>query len=606
MPITLISFVELHTEDSQCTSIFKQQLNTDIEQLNTLIDIYNTLTLIDIEQRKKSLIDILRYKRQLEQSYSGQYIKECKQFVEQIHHRLFTELQQEFMLCGVNNIHGIGEVQPLPVISPGDTLSPLLANMSPQKIDQLAAILLDRDWRSIADKLSTLYLPDEQGGLSFRTFLDNNQITNLSNINNKLFKIQPINGAAPYILKMESREAGPELPEEMLRNGPLKSIILPSGAKRQCVAGEKTYNISTIPFCDGRDLFTFIKTQQFNQPACLRDIFTIYSQMVTVLLTMQENHIVFPDMKNTNWLISTDNQLFISDTKSFLTANPEDNTLLRDLVCQTTNGNFLHSVNFLPPEVKSVFCQDGRPISIDKIHAYILGLNMYQYLVACSDNEVVATRRNMADPVFSSSGLGQGLREMIERLLEIYPETRMSLVDAQTQLKSLLLLSNNKLQECDALISRLETDYQYGVYDTPMKDFLTRMRIRLRPIGGNSINYGELDTIYQELTVELTRQQQTIPIKQIISAFKERAGFFTIGMRKKAHNIENAMAQVPVEKRAEIMKQNCVEGFTVRSALSQHRLFTLFRSKPQGNTELSIEKAAKSYQVVRASMGAGN
>lgn len=607
MPVTLTNPVGPDKNDCIRTSKFKQQLNLDILQLDRLIQSYNELAFTDIDKRKNVLIAILRHKLRLEQSYSGSYIGACGKFVQKIHQRLFTELQREFIACGVNNLHGIGENQPLPVISSGDTFSPLLANMSPQKLVQLAEILLNRDIKAIRFRLQALDDSHDPDAAPFKIFLSNNKITMLSGSNNKLFKIEPNDGAEPYILKMEKREAGPELPEEMLRNGPLKGIILPSGAKRQCVKGEETYNISTISFCKGRDILTLIEDQQSDQPARLRDVLTIYRQMLTVLLIMQDNHIAFSDMKNSNWLISPDNQLLISDTKSFLTANSADNTLLRDTVYQTTKDKFVHSVAFRAPEVKLKFDQAGEAISIDKMHAYMLGLNMYQYLVACDDNGISGSKRNMADPVFRESTLGQFLGEMVQRLLDPNPATRMSLIEAQDGLKEALLLPNQKFQACKALISKLENEYQYGSNDVHMRHFMVRMRDRLlTTVVDDTIDTVALDEIQKELTDALASQQKAVKIKQIISAFKQNAGIFTIGMRKKAYNIEVAMAQVPVEKRADIMHQHCAEGLAVRSALSQHRLFTLFRAKPQGDSELPVEKAAKSYQAARAVMGAGS
>lgn len=459
----------------------------------------------------------------------------------------------------------------------------------------------------IQSELLKLFSESEAGGAEFFRFLAENKITVLSRGNNKLYKVEPHLGGESYVLKLEKRLAGPELPEEILKLGALKDSILPYGAKRQCVipGQSATFNIVTTPFFTGKDLLSRIVDDRSNDLKRLRDAAAIYEQMAGILLSIQAEHFIFPDMKNSNWLISEDNRLHISDTKSFLSADRDHNTVQIDQVFRITNTKFIHTREFLPPEFDQVFVRKQKPISIDKMHAHLLGLNLYQCMTICDDADVAKLKRNMNNPILNSSNTSRRLKYLIEHLLIEDPTERMSLAEAQKFLHRLAVFPEeaflNKNEICEQLLADLEKNYQYANYDPHIHQFGMDMQKRLREAFLQG-NMDELENIHQKLRDTINQQQKAFEIKNIIAEFKAKAGFFTIGMRKKAQNIENAMALVPLDKRADIMKADCAEGYEVKRALSQHRLFTLFRAKPQEGEMGHEEKAAKSYKRAKNAM----
>ena len=90
--------------------------------------------------------------------------------------------------------------------------------------------------------------------------------------------------------------------------------------------------------------------------------------MAEKLQALQNANVFFPDAKVTNWLLDSNNEPVIADEKSLRTFEQ----------AQTMGDIFVRTPGYWPPgTVNSKTSED-----FEKIHAYILGANIYDYLTS--------------------------------------------------------------------------------------------------------------------------------------------------------------------------------------------------------------------------------
>ena len=111
----------------------------------------------------------------------------------------------------------------------------------------------------------------------------------------------------------------------------------------------------------------------------------------------------------------------------------------------------------------------------------------------------------------------------------------------------------------------------------------------------------ELDEIQKALEDTLIMLQKNgvlREVKAIIQSFRDRAGFFTVGMKDKAARIERAMAQVPIHERESIfIKNSFTAPHEVLQALASHRnLIRPGNVHFKADGSIDEEKAAKSFK----------
>ena len=415
---------------------FINEANLDIDELNKLIGVYNGTTTHNegIEQLKK----IFRFKQSLENKYSDNYLSRCPAFSIAMQVELFAAIQTELAQCGITNLHGILDTTASPPL-PQNHFSEILSNMSPQKVNLLIQILLEDSFFNINLRFADLYKPDENGYVEFNNFLKKNSLSFLGGYNSRNFKIQPNDGSSPYVLKVENRFGMSKLPVVHLQESVLKDKLAPVMAARQstCIVNKKheTRTVLVTEFYAHSDLMTYGQQYKSDDAKRVKTAFDIYSQMLDILMALDKEGCAFADMKNENWLIDSNGILTIADTKSVIFFRKDG--LIDFRIHDGNFGSFVLSLFLAPPEV----VKWGPPISADKMHVFMLGKNLYQYLTNC-DNEYLYDRDdieqlNFSSPIFKTES-GEKLEQLIKKMIISVPDARISLESAKAQLNLII------------------------------------------------------------------------------------------------------------------------------------------------------------------------
>ncbi|KTD56363.1 serine/threonine protein kinase [Legionella santicrucis] len=425
---------------------FITQVNQDIDKINGLIKEYNNTTSDkdSIENLKK----ILRYKQVIESKYSNYHVGKCPEFSTEIHENLYSKIKTEFAIYGITSLYGIlDQTPPIP-----NTFAEIPTNMEQEKVNQLMDILaqgaaFDRN------KLEQLYAP--LGNAEFNQFLNKNSISYLGGNNSKNFKITPNDGSSPYVLKIENRLGMPKYPVHYLRQNALKEVLTPECAERQSKSG---LNLVVTDFCSDGNLLTHSKNHGSDDLNRIKAAHHLYTQMLHIVMEMSQHGCAFPDKKNTNWMVEK-NKLKISDTKSFFPYK-KDGSIDSDTINKTTGGSFVTTQCLNPPEFKTRL-ELGAPISAEKMHAFMLGKNLYQYLTQCTLDELHgindAFQFNFHYPIFQSHE-GKKLMALIQDLVKYDPKNRISLYDAANRLDN--LMQEKKQGENKLSLTGLEKEAQ--------------------------------------------------------------------------------------------------------------------------------------------------
>lgn len=478
--------------------IFLRQVNRDILEINKLIRKYNGAS--DRIKQIKKLQTIYRFKQNVENTYSDQYISMCPDYVKIIHFHLFEDFQKQFASLGITSLYNVTKLNPRSEFfnkKPLATLEELLADMPPVKAITMCAIL---ESGAGFNKLNLINLFQ-----SYQNFFhpSNNDIQFLGGNNSKNFKIIPKNGAFPYVLKIENRLTIPRTAEVMLRENNLRHVLTPISVERQVTIGAGrntvTRTLLITQLCPGsisQDLEKH-KSDHSRYVSAL----SIYSQMSEILLKILENGCVFTDLKNDNWLLDADGMLMLADTKTFMFTDSDGQVDLKknmeqwyDL-CSTAYMN--------PPELDMDSSLDlVSPFDADKAHAYMLGKNLYHYLTRCSWFELIdnhdADIYNFNYSIFKTH-YGNALQLLVKGLIKPNPALRMSTKDALNVLNK--LQAQNLATDCQRIVNAIQSQAFKG---QNTKIFCKLMREEIR----TAVNPSQLQIVRQQLNVESNSNQQ--------------------------------------------------------------------------------------------------
>lgn len=483
--------------------------------------------------------------------------------------------------------------------------------------------------------LKSLYMQSEQPQYDqFQEFLKNNQIKFLGGGgSSKNFKITPLNGSSCYVLKINKQLGESPAAEEHLRNTPsLKEIFTPIIAETK-IAVENSRNMPDFSlvlteFCSQGDLFSQASWISLNKQ---ENAVIIYRQMADTLEKIRLAGCAFTDMKNTNWLIDEKNAIRIADTKSLVFT--EDGNV-------NNQRGIIHTVGLSAPEYR-----EQSFFSADKMHSFILGKNLYQYLTGGSDYEFEhrdsADELNFNSPVFQR-GDGIKLKNLITGMVQEQPNQRISVADA---LKELNNIKSVKERCADMLKSIVEDDEEKKLYQgiiekfdcmtanqqTPLEAYcnlenyiiIKRRNYYLDVLKNiNGLKFGETDETFNEFftilkttvlhadtlekfddikaSIRQLSNPQAKEIHTIIQSFREGVGF---ARKDKANAIEKAMAQVPIAERANILDGTTEAAKKVKEQLASHRtMFGGLEIHKTQNGALDEEKAAGTFKNFKNKM----
>lgn len=449
--------------DKQKFIDFIKALEQDVIVLNTLIE--NLKNTTSNEGQLKILHLLYVHRLTMNNKYSRRHISICLPYQEQIHKRLWVQLKESFDKLGVGSLTRIKNPQ-IPVTQ--SSLTEIISNMSHEKLSQLMMICWDNE--DLYENLVTLYLPGESGYTEFQKFLKTHSIQIISgegNSRNIKIEASPPNGTPVMVLKVDARLSQPKEHEEYLRKQSSAYLANTHSEVRQATfwldRRKTTADIFLTEYLPSGDLRSRGR-RMHNAKRLPEEIITkslyYFKQMATILLDMQSKGVAFPDAKNTNWLIDENDALKIADTKSFVSCN-ETTALIDYTAMKNKWTGLIYSRHLCPVEFDSA---DTTPFSADKMGAYILGKNLYQFLTSCSSEEIndeqattpIVRKDSFQNgdfnhPIFQSIE-GKKLKILIQKMVKPNPENRIPLTEALRELNLMSLM-----QECKALYKEIET-----------------------------------------------------------------------------------------------------------------------------------------------------
>ena len=438
-------------------------------------------------------------------------------------------------------------VQPTPRCeTPINPFATMLANMPPDDVRTMLDILSrGRNFNSQA--FSELFKNTNPG---YHQLLSAYEINYLGGGNCKNYQFTSRTSPNPtsFVVRVDDRLGGAREMDTFLRTSNLKDIVTPIEAARSVTFNGQTKTLLITSVCPGG-------TPEAHSKRCLtiedrlKGALDIYSQMATLLLRIDQEDILFPDAKNSNWLLNAEGKLLISDTKSLVFSDEG----YHDYDCMYEKNKWIFgSVPRLittwthnPPEI------NNQRFDVDTMHSFILGKNMYQYLTQCTNDELLnkqnADSLDFTKPIFKTRE-GLALKTLIKKLVVYNPSHRIlvsTAVNELNHLKNHLMSEDTIERKCRGILQNLETNL--NIKDYEMKRF----------IGDTSkfITNATPEELTQRYKYLLKiKQEQTITYKflEATQAQINNSKFKTGGDRK-IIAIQNALYSIPVAQRGHIM-----------------------------------------------------
>ena len=196
----------------------------------------------------------------------------------------------------------------------------------------------------------------------------------------------------------------------------------------------------------------------------------MFERMANILHDLTYDDLgLFSDMKITNWMVDEQNNLRISDTKSLCFSNHYDET--ENIIEIQKSSSLVYSTHMVAPELADAHPETA---SIDKIHSYLLGKVLYQFLTGCNDDDVSSYSAVDFDfnyPIFQLP-TGKLLQHLITSLVSLNPQSRPSTNDVIQYIQFMTLQLS-----CYQLIDRVSR-YALSNTDHGIQNFI---RFILKP-----------------------------------------------------------------------------------------------------------------------------
>lgn len=323
-------------------------------------------------------------------------------------------------------------------------LAKLIADMRPDKADKLMEMLSDES-KLDKDKLKELYEEDDftAEACEFREFLKTHLITFLGGNNSKNYKVENTLGGA-QVLKVDNRLNMPRHIECQIRDK-VPALFLKVYADRQTLG--KVIN----PYTQAADTVsrTILVTEystadsRFMHAVENKEVETgieMGIKMIQVYLDLQSVNCFFPDSKFHNFQVKND-KLIVADTKSLLFSK---NGKYTNTLEKNKGSNLIRTSGF-DVDFKRPYTE----LDIEKVHAGLLGRNLYCYLTGKVELPLIFSEKdfNLEDNPFKTAK-GEKLKKLILSLTKDQPNQRISLLEAQ---KSLHILAGCKVNEVFSL-----------------------------------------------------------------------------------------------------------------------------------------------------------
>lgn len=566
---------EKHVKSRACSIRFRDALAPDLEYINALIEGYNHIT--TDEGRVEALLRLEQAVDHIDRKYPDELKRYFPDYHEKIHKTFFQAIKQERQALGV---------------SPNEadlSFPEYVAVMDPERAERLLAVLLEPDFTQ--EKLATrVFDPGEAGYEAFRNMLSRYEIGVLGGGNSKNFTVLDNQIGDTSVLKAENRMGMPKDAVQHLRAHSMKEIFTTDTSEREVMCKNPldgkpvTRTLLFTDFHPGGDLKKHGKAQ-ISPEKRAESAIDLYLQMTLAVKKIERDGCCFTDMKNGNWLVDKFGELRIADKKGFLYTRDVDVEIEDDYGDVSTQSVHmldladrknmfyaaLRSRQLEAPELIN-FDREKPPIDVDKMHAYMLGKNLYQYLTGCNDSyfftydekgEVNGSRHDankfkFSDPVFKTPK-GAELAAMIKHLIQDAPGDRITLSEAMDNLAftdqpDLVAFSfihpelvELKVETYQAL-KRIE-HFKVNDADDVMTAFIAERQEAIQAADTEEALLEILSELKAAKSMLQANDAQASAIKDMVCALKKDSASRVV---EKGTRIEAAFLRVPIMERTSI------------------------------------------------------
>ena len=301
---------------------------------------------------------------------------------------------------------------------------------------------------------------DDANKKAFYQFLQENSVICLSNGNSKNFKVTPNDKSTSYVLKLEAWAMDANVEARLSEN----ALLAPVYYQRLAHPNTNNVKIQITPLYSG-DLGT-LGRRLMSDDDRIKESLHIFQQMGSSYESFRQAGVLFPDGKNGNWLMDSQRNLRMTDTK-WLTEAPDGNL----------NGGLEGFKDYF------MSIPESPPYNADKVHSLHLGKNLYQYLTQC-DHRYLSDPTNPSNYIRTNSAMGcdaknydftasifqtpagYRLQNLIKNMIQLDPNSRLSVADAMLELAEIQSeLSQDRVKresslgiikhECNVLIAQL-------------------------------------------------------------------------------------------------------------------------------------------------------
>ena len=530
---------------------FSMHANRRIEEINDLIGLCNPLP----EGSKDKLVKLYKIndlRKKLEDEYPQDII--IRAFTNEIENKLFEDLKKQFAEFGIS-MHEQSLAKNHPsyqpsVLAPTNPFAAMLANMNPEDGRRMLAILskTPHNNRELLELFKT-------SNREYHTIIQAHRNKYLGGGNSKNYTFEST-GPNPvaFVVRVDNRLGGAREMDTYLRNSSLAEILTPIEAVRSLTFNGITNTLLITSVCPGGTPEVHSK-KSANIEDRLKGALDIYSQMGSILCKINEKNILFPDAKNSNWLLDSQGKLVLSDTKALVFSEEGglfdvNSTYEKNKWIYGSSPYLVTTSHYSPPEINDA------QFNVDKMHSFILGKNLYQYLTSCNES-VLDRKLNFNLPIFKTT-VGKDLEALIMRMIDSDPKKRSTVADAVEQLKTLATklapvpVMNKEFDvdtekaNCQKTLLEIKSDPN----DHEMQAFLIMMNTAIRNATPQTLP--EL-----QIRIDSVKKQQLITTK-FVNATKKLISdsYWKWGGNKKAAAIEKAIYNIPVEARFDMLNEN--------------------------------------------------
>ncbi len=555
-----------------------------VNNVNALIDKYNKNT---TESTKKQFLQqIQKTVQEFEHKYPPSSLFVNSPEYQKVHDALFDDIRAQYASIGINSVR---DAQQSP-----SSLPEIIANMSSKSAATLAD-LLNYKHRGAID-LKDIYEDNDksQEAENFRAFTDSHSIRFIGGENSKNYEVVSSDPRIKetLVLKLENRLDRTRAAESHLVGYEfLKDRFPRLETERQVIF--KTHlgdDISralvvTEMFSRGNLFNQEIRSKDANKlreksgdpseaktadtadtkgtDKLAANIGNYFVQMAQVFIHIQDSGCIFPDAKDSNWLVDDNENLRLADTKSFLFT--DKNGLYSKDGPENKYGGIVYTPEYSPPELRQ------RPlasVSADSVHAYTLGHNLYKYATGKHPSGSNPAKFNFDVDIFKGSS-GLLLQTLVQQLTQPNASDRLSVKDARDALHTLVAINKNDVDAESRKVIAVLNGLKFGSNDQQMSAYIQKNEQQLKDAKPNE--KGKILAEMQVMALHFKGDKAAMEIRHVVENYRNNAHWYTSGMKDKADRIEQAMSKVPLEDRTKFGQSQRQEVKDVLDAFAAAR-----------------------------------